>query len=292
MDVNEHTLPNSLDYLTRKTKINAKISETKRSELGLNERKKGWELLPLEELRVAAKILLRAPYPEQKDELIVALARTHDACPPGMLSSSTQSADHSLGFKSPASVPPISPFVTSTSNHTDFSLARQHGFHLGKANLLLVLDLVLDLVLSLIVNIVVPVLLILNICICRYFPLLQLYLVRHLLPLLHLHQLIINEVALDPADPEVVHPRSPGRSDLYINFRLSSKVIKRIREGMLVRIHELYGDSSFTGSETKKRTLTPKSFQEWYRLFRKLLKVREFYAPDTRESNSLYVDHI
>src|SRR4051794_5762127 len=36
----------------------------------------------------------------------------------------------------------------------------------------------------------------------------------------------------------------------------------------------------------------PKTFQEWYRLFRKLLKVREHYAPVTRETNALYVDHI
>ena len=61
---------------------------------------------------------------------------------------------------------------------------------------------------------------------------------------------------------------------------------------MLVQIHELHGDYSFTGSDRKHRPSPPKTFQEWYRLFRKLLGVREHYAPDTREANALYVDHI
>ena len=104
-------------------------AENKRVDLLSDERKKNWELLTHEELKVAAKIFLISPYPETRDDLIAALARTHDACPPGLLRSVPPTSDQSFGFAY-APQPPIKPSASAHSRNRDFSRQRRHG--LGK----------------------------------------------------------------------------------------------------------------------------------------------------------------
>ena len=86
-----------------------------------------------EELRVAAKIFLKSPYPENRDDLIAALSRTHDACPPGILSAVPPTTDQSFGFAyTPRPPPHLKPSASSHSRSRDFSLQRQRG--LGKGS--------------------------------------------------------------------------------------------------------------------------------------------------------------
>jgi len=74
-------------------------AESKRSNLISEARQSQWSLLPIEELKVAAKIFLKTPYPDTKENLIAALSRVQDACPPGILSSFPPSTDP-FGFTS------------------------------------------------------------------------------------------------------------------------------------------------------------------------------------------------
>jgi len=301
-----------IDLMTKDALEFLRNMESQRINIETSDRKKNWDNLSLEELKLAAKIFLRAPYPDTKDGLSAALARQQEACPPGILSNSLAPKTDLFGFDAPPSSGKL--HLKRTASHSkELSFSRRRQRELGKGR--------------------------------PHSP-------SRSRSRSHSHsrrqyrsrsnsprretKVILPQQSSSSSNPSTStssssssishstmsdpllsqtresrsrsrsHSRksysrksrsrsssiSPGRSSSYINFGLSKKVVKKIREGLLVRLYELHGDSPFTVSDPKRRASPPKSFQEWYRLFRKLVKVREFYVPDTRESNALYVDHI
>jgi len=63
----------TIDLMTKDTIVFLRTVESQRNNIETLDRKKNWDALSFDELKIAAKIFLRAPYPDTKDALSTAL---------------------------------------------------------------------------------------------------------------------------------------------------------------------------------------------------------------------------